>query len=1323
MVKNKYITDILDNMLFNHIYSRKINKGQSFMPFNIDFLRSEKGFKRFGFSHYYKHDSGDMIPDPDMEVYYNPETKELNALTYQDAFRYDEEGTPGLNGFLKTWLNNVVEQQGLKTYDSETELEPETIETPETNSESNPEFTLNLATFIERFKKPIADNIYSRFTPLYGADSDTEQQNIEILQLQIRKENMKSPLFHAQAEVTKACKILLNDHHGKCVFVIGEMGTGKAQPLYSKILTSNGWTTMKNLRVGDSIIGFNGEKTKVIGIYPQGKKDIYRVTFSDNTTTDCCIDHLWNVRSPLDKWKKKSFKTLSLKKIIEKGLNHKNGNYQNFIPIVKPIQFKDKNLPIDPYVLGILLSDGCFSSNNLSVSKNEYRNIIKSLGLSECKSETKFIPDEYLFSSIQQRIKLLQGMLDGDGYIEDNANTIKYVTLSPILADHVTFLVQSLGGTVNLRIKEKPTYFYNGEKRIGQKAYRLFISLPNNIIPFKLSRKANRYIRKAKYHPARAIVSIKKIGYGETQCIKVDAEDGLYITDNCIVTHNTSIANALIHIMKHLAKINLIICPPHLVGKWEREIKETMPKQLSLQVFNIKSISDFEKASVEAQLYDKSFFILSREKSKLSYYWKPDYMLKKVWVTVKIKDQEGYVRTEKQLIALPHCPKCQKMITDKKTGTSLEIKHLKNRKLFCQEEYTEKVQAGDNSFTEVTKKCGNPLWTVDREGPRRYALADYIAKRYRNYFDTLVIDECFPGDTLISTPQGNKPIKNIVLNDIVLSYNNKNEIVERKVLRTIKLKRNRPIIKVTHEKGFFFCTPDHKIFTDKGYKTAISLKKEDYLIFKENYEQKSKHCKKSLVISVEESNRIDDYVYDLEIEDTHCYFANGVLVSNCHEYKSHGSAQGQVIGTLSGACKKTIALTGTIFGGRSSSLFYLLHRFSPEFKKKFKYTDETEFVKKYGIQWRIHKETDIQTDGRSSKRRITPSRIEEKPGISPEIILYLIDKAVFINLNDIDDSLPPYNEYPVEIAMLPEQKNRYKAIESEFKAKLALALAKNDKRLLSQYLQVCLTYPDLPADPKIIYPKEQALIDLVSSQRQQGRKTLVYCTHTDKRDITPRLKEVLEAKGIKVETLKSSVKAEKREQWIKDKVQSGIDVLICNPALVKTGLDLIDFPNIFFYEIDFNIYTMRQASRRSWRIGQDQPVNIYFACYKDTMQEKALSLVAKKLKAAEMIDGELTEDGLSSYQDEGSLLVEIAKSMVENIREDCCLEGIFKNGNLLDKKPEIKPQELPKLIIAPIKEEKPANDLWNILYAEKIAMSSSKPIRKKVTCEAQEALF
>ena len=233
---------------------------------------------------------------------------------------------------------------------------------------------------------------------------------------------------------------------------------------------------------------------------------------------------------------------------------------------------------------------------------------------------------------------------------------------------------------------------------------------------------------------------------------------------------------------------------------------------------------------------------------------------------------------------------------------------------------------------------------------------------------------------------------------------------------------------------------------------------------------------------------------------------------------------------------------------------------------------------------------------------------------------------------------------------------------------LADALAQGSKRLLGAYLQTLLAYPDgctrgeTVFDPQTqrplvqvpplaedrVYPKERALLDLVAAERQAGRRVLVYVTHTGTRDITGRLHALLTRHGNRVAVLKAdAVKPDRREAWVAERVQEGLDVLVCHPRLVQTGLDLIDFPTLCWYETDYSVYTLRQASRRSWRIGQTRPVQVVYLAYRQTLQADALTLVAKKLQSALAVEGELPEDGLAAYGDDGDdLLLALARQIV-----------------------------------------------------------------------------
>ena len=176
----------------------------------------------------------------------------------------------------------------------------------------------------------------------------------------------------------------------------------------------------------------------------------------------------------------------------------------------------------------------------------------------------------------------------------------------------------------------------------------------------------------------------------------------------------------------------------------------------------------------------------------------------------------------------------------------------------------------------------------------------------------------------------------------------------------------------------------------------------------------------------------------------------------------------------------------------------------------------------------------------------------------------------------------------------------------------------------------------------------------MAAERLEGRKVLVYATHTGTRDITGRMDDILTRHGFRVAVMKAdAVAPERREGWVADRVKEGVDVIVCHPRLVQTGLDLIDFPTIVWFETDYSVYTMRQASRRSWRIGQRRPVKVVFMAYRNSLQADALKLVAKKLQSSLAVEGELPEDGLAAYGDDGDdLMLALARRIVSGDEED-----------------------------------------------------------------------
>jgi len=390
------------------------------------------------------------------------------------------------------------------------------------------------------------------------------------------------------------------------------------------------------------------------------------------------------------------------------------------------------------------------------------------------------------------------------------------------------------------------------------------------------------------------------------------------------------------------------------------------------------------------------------------------------------------------------------------------------------------------------------------------------------------------------------------------------------------------------------------------------------------------------------------------------------------------SAQGQAMGVLANKVRKVLLLTGTLMGGYADDLFFLLWRIMPRrmIEDGFRYNLKSgslgsaamTFMRQHGILKDIYKETDTKNHRTARGKSITV-RTQKAPGFGPlGVARYVLPFTAFLKLKDIGDNvLPPYNEHFTEVEMEAEQAERYKALEATLTDALKKALRSGDNSLLGVVLNCLLAWPDtcfreevvkhprsrqlLTFVPTIIgdepSPKEAELIQLCKAEKSRGRRVLVYTTYTGKRDTTARLKNLLEAEGFKAAVLRASVDTCKREDWICDQVERGVDVIITNPELVKTGLDLLDFPSIVFMQSGFNVYTLQQAARRSWRIGQKEAVDVYFLGYSGSAQMACLSLMAKKISVSQSTSGDMPNTGLEVLNQDGdSIEVALAKQLV-----------------------------------------------------------------------------
>ncbi|MCL5952183.1 MAG: DUF6094 domain-containing protein [Chloroflexi bacterium] len=395
-----------------------------------------------------------------------------------------------------------------------------------------------------------------------------------------------------------------------------------------------------------------------------------------------------------------------------------------------------------------------------------------------------------------------------------------------------------------------------------------------------------------------------------------------------------------------------------------------------------------------------------------------------------------------------------------------------------------------------------------------------------------------------------------------------------------------------------------------------------------------------------------------------------LVADEIHQMKGQSTDQGYALGSLVRACNKTLALTGTIFGGRSTSLFFLLHRLSPPVRAQFKWTDAQRWAERFGILEKVikHSEGDDGYGTFSGKHR-RQTYVRELPGASPELVSLLLDSSAFLSLADLGFELPAYQEYPEVIAMAKDQRDAYDALEKELKEELKERLNAGDKSLLAAYLQSLLAYPNSCFREEIVedsngdqvasapalgegrlFPKEEWLVELAQAERNRGRRVLVFVRQTGTRDITDRLARILGRAGLRADVLKASVGTQVREEWLRRRVGKGmIDVLITNPRLVETGLDLVDFQTTVWLEQEYSLYTLMQASRRTWRIGQVQDVDVYFPIYRDTMEHRAASLVGQKLAAAQLIYGDSVQGALVDQADSGhGFLADLARSVIED---------------------------------------------------------------------------
>ena len=643
----------------------------------------------------------------------------------------------------------------------------------------------------------------------------------------------------------------------------------------------------------------------------------------------------------------------------------------------------------------------------------------------------------------------------------------------------------------------------------------------------------------AQRHAAAALArSIRKNGVANCQ-----AEMG---------SGKTTIGSAVIELLDAYPAI--VICPPHLVPKWIREIEEVIPgahaRELrrigrnSDEAYDVNDVRDFldqyrqasETAKITGGSKPKWVAVVAHTSAKFGTGWQPAVVWRKTRNPLTGK-----------VVNACACPSCGKVVMTEKDGFVIpvtDLNELAEKRQFCCNHVPGWELDPDGRIKQDAN--GDPVWgshacktpLFEFAGVRRHSIADYIAKHAQGKFKLLIADES-------------------------------------------------------------------------------------------------------------------------------------------HQFKSKSSDRGVAFHQLVTAAKWTLTLTGTFFGGKSTSIFWLLHRLNHGVRRDFAFHDEKRWARLYGVletTRRRRRDDDADEDGVYTGNRRYRNQAKEQPGVSPAIVSRLLDTTIFLSLKDLNLALPAYKEEVVALDMLDDQGQQYHSMDSSLKQ-----LAVQSSRYLSTWLQWSLARPNSAFRDEVVVvdevdgedgksvrkvplmelpainpnghkwlPKENWLADFCKLEKQQGRKVLIYVRQTGTRDIQDRVQMPLQANGLRVSILGGNVDPRKREEWIAKRVNT-IDALICNPRLVETGLDLVQFSSVVFFEIEYSLYTLWQSVRRVWRLGQTQPVKAIFSVYSTAMEATALALMGRKMKAAQLVYGDEV-GGAIVPEEESDFLTQLARDVLDGAK-------------------------------------------------------------------------
>ncbi len=412
---------------------------------------------------------------------------------------------------------------------------------------------------------------------------------------------------------------------------------------------------------------------------------------------------------------------------------------------------------------------------------------------------------------------------------------------------------------------------------------------------------------------------------------------------------------------------------------------------------------------------------------------------------------------------------------------------------------------------------------------------------------------------------------------------------------------------------------------------------------------------------------------------------DAAIIDEVHELKG-ATEQGQVLAWIRGLVPRLLVGTGTLSSGYADDLHYLQWRLSPQAMAADRLPHDAPdmTLQRYGRIERIERSRRDGSDGVLGKKATASVRTKRLPGISP--LWYatkLVDHAAVLTLADIGaEALPPYTEAVAWITMTEDQAAWHHAIMSTVRSLAQAALAMGSTKLLGRLLATGLTLPDEPwvtqtvydpttgnlllreeapasLTPDFLYPKEQRLLDEI---RATDGGVWVYASFTNTHDQLARLSHVLTEAGIAHRVLRPDVKRADREAWIQRAAADGVRVILSHPQLVETGLDLLAWPTLVWYSTGYNLFRLRQASRRAWRIGQTAPCRVVFLAYADTLQADALRLMGAKLATAMGLEGQLSLTGLQALAEENDVSNGLARALAYGLADQPDISTVWQTA-------------------------------------------------------------